>query len=243
MKMKKVSSDNTNTTVNEMKKVIHHVTLLDASGSMKGGKYQSAVNGINEGFKALKNDTSGVSQTYTLVEFSGGGWNTIRSHDRHPFDTKYHSELTPIKDVKWSPMGAHGSTPLVNSTIEVINFMLTRKKDGEPVLLDIFTDGGETDHGDFNLLRDLIKRVETSNGFTITFRGTPGDVASIKMKLNLRDDNVLTHDNTARGIADTFTKTTQQKLRYTKSFASGASAGNLTQNFYSRTDEDAQRGL
>ena len=53
---------------NNTKSKIHNVFIVDASGSMAGGKYEMAIKGINELLVSIKNDNNSEN-TLTVVEF------------------------------------------------------------------------------------------------------------------------------------------------------------------------------
>lgn len=196
---------------------IHNVHILDCSGSMHGGKIRSAVQGINQEIKQLQNDDT-VDYVQTYIPF--GGWGS--SAGIHPqFFGK------PILQVKQVSASASGGTPLYQAIGETLDTLIRNKDTNEKVLVKIFTDGGEnTSRGrykDPSILKAKIDEAKEKD-ITVTFVGTEWDVARIINRLEIDKSNTLTHDNTERGVQDSFMATAQA----TKTYATRALAGEDT---------------
>ena len=102
--------DTTTVTDSQSKQQIHNVFIIDASGSMSGGKYERAISGVNELLVSISQDTD-TNNTVTVVEFES-------SSIKRRLDA-----VTKIPS-KYKGMGTGGSTPLnqaLGETLEYIN--------------------------------------------------------------------------------------------------------------------------
>lgn len=218
------------------KAVVHNVHILDRSGSMKYGKYENAVLGINEELSLLKRDDS-VEYLQTIVEFdTRGSWSAQQTR------IEWRALAIPLKGYgTFIGLGADGGTPLYETIAKVVEKMRTIAKSGEKVLLKIFTDGDENASGEgwsiaeggAKRLELLIKEVEAI-GFTVTFVGQEGDVKNMIKNVGLRSANTISHDNTARGVKMSFIKTAGATMTYAKKVAAGEDA---LDNFYAKSIE------
>ncbi len=184
--------------------VIHNIHILDASGSMAGSKLSAAMQGINGEIEMLKQNKDAI-YLQTIVSFSGFG------------DIVYHNRRTPIAEVNNIWMATRGDTALYHTLGEVLTIARNRQ-DNEKVLVKCFTDGQENASGysqwnTSNNLRNLIASCE-EEGFTVTFVGTAYDVKTVITKLGINVSNTLSHDNTSRGITDSFIQTTGATVTY-----------------------------
>jgi hypothetical protein len=208
----------------KVKSLIHNVHILDASGSMEGPKYNNAVVGIKMELEELKKNKN-ADFTQTLIEFCGYG------NSEHFF-------MTPMEKVgSWKPRGADGGTPLYITVGTVLTRLRSQVKSGEKVLVKIFTDGGDTEWGrggwDIKSVKKLIDSLE-SEGFTIAFVGTDGDVANIVKNMGVKSSNTLSHDNSAAGVKKAFDITRSATMMYSKSVVDGL---DVKENFYTKTVE------
>lgn len=209
--------------------IIHDVDIVDNSASMSGSKHVSAINGVNQSIRSLKKDIS-VNYTKTVVDFMVGDKPNIVMW-KLPIDKvgKYHSR-------------ANTNTPLFQAIGETLERLEKEQKPGEKVLVKIFTDGNENasqhpwqNEGFYDVyknerLKSIIKRLE-DKGFTITFVGTINDVQKMIKAFDLREDNTLTHDNTAEGIGETF----KMSMIATQNYSMRARKGeDVTRGFYKK---------
>lgn len=200
---------------------IHNVYILDASGSMSGGKFNNALLGINGEIAELKKDKS-VNYTQTIVDFSGYN------------DVQRRCTFTPIKSVRPYTASTRGMTALYQAVGETLNRLSPLVKNGEKVLVKIFTDGMENNsrgiYSNPYILSQLIKNCE-SNGFTITFVGTEFDVQTIIKTIGIDSTNTLVHNNTAQGVADSF----NASFLATRVYVSSVKAGeDVKKGFYKK---------
>jgi uncharacterized protein YegL len=203
---------------------IHIVHILDCSGSMSGSKYNTALSGLNEELNVLKQNND-ASYTYTFVEFES----TVR---------KPQYVLSPITDInKVSAIHPTGMTALydaIGQTLKEIKAKRTNKD--EKVLVNIFTDGEENNSRSYNSrdIEKLIKDLE-SEGFTVTFVGTKGDIANIVRTVGIDISNTMSHDNTVRGIQKVAKSRMEATVLYSKAVANGEE---VSRGFYSKVLEE-----
>lgn len=216
--------------------IIHNVHILDASGSMSGGKYNNALKGINGEIMSMKDDGEGMTQTIIEFDSDGGMWDGKLRLTTHYFMTPA-VNCTAIVGV-----GARGGTPLYQTVGESIDKLLTHVKAGDKVLIKIFTDGDEnTSQGKYKShaeLKRLIKMVEDNHNFTVTFMGTKGDVESVIRNVGIDRSNTLMHMNTESSISASYSAASASTQLYRKEVSRGASQDELKQDFFKRVSKD-----
>lgn len=201
---------------------IHNVHILDASGSMRGGKLQNAVRGINEEIEQLKKDKT-VNYTQTIVDFSSFGDRMVRYF------------MSPIDNiVEKYTCHDRGMTALYDAIGLSLEGVRDKVKTGEKVLVKIFTDGGENDSRSKwrspSQLNKFVKELEEV-GFTITFVGTKQDVAHIVKALSIDESNTLVHDNTPKGVERSFAMGASATMSYAADLKAGK---DVSRGFYSK---------
>lgn len=193
--------------------VVHNVHILDVSGSMSGGKLRSALTGINQEMVELAKDDS-TEITQTIVHFSD------------PEDIKTFCWKSLLANVGHFSANTRGCTALLEAVGNTLTKLLTEANGKDKVLVKIFTDGREnatplsSPWHNPKAISDLIKRCE-EKGFTVTFVGTEDDVQYVINLLKIDRTNTLAHDNTERGVGETYTKS----IRATALYRSSASRG------------------
>ena len=210
----------------ETKKVIHNVHILDTSASMGsldgkryGEKLKNAISGIKSEWLELSLDDQ-VEYKNSLVTF----------HD------KVHTEFWRLGflDIPSEPVTNHwGSTALYTAVCQTLLKLIKQNTSEERVLVKIFTDGAENcSRGyaseDCSRLINQAKRL----GITITFVGTSRDVQHTQYKLGVDGSNTLVHDNTAKGVLDTFFASTQSTRGYATKVAAGATKEETLKGFF-----------
>ena len=199
--------------------------IVDASGSMSGGKYDNAINGVNELLKSIVADTDTYNNVM-IVEFEGTNIQTrLDLGDKIPSSYK--------------GMGTGGMTPLNQAIGQTLEYVENKRKKeysvNDKVLVSIFTDGGEnSSSGKYRNSKDLseyIKNLE-NEGFTITFIGTQEEVNYAIQALAMDASNTLVHTNTAASVKVSFDKTLKARMVYSKSVAKGE---DVRAQFYTKT--------
>ncbi len=201
----------------KMTGIFYVIDVLDASGSMGGGKYENSQRGIIDGIKdmAVRKDVK-----YSLVEFvqSNRGLNK-------PI-VQVEPSLIKTSDIRFSG-AVGGDTPLYYAVYETIKSIQPRKED--KVLINVYTDGGDNAKREYKVMAaKLIEEVQKEN-FTITFVATPTDLAQIKADINIKDSNTLAVTNDAAGFKKAMLKTRSSKANY---FASSLAGMNTLVGFY-----------
>ena len=212
-------------TTNSVKPKIHNVFIIDASGSMSGGKYNNAINGVNELLKSIVEDTE-TENNVMIVEFEDSNIKTrLNLGDKIP--------------KIYNGMGTGGMTPLNQAIGQTLEFVEAERKTNynvnDKVLVSIFTDGGENSstgkYKNPKTLSEYIKYLE-ANGFTITFIGTREEVNYAVNTLSMDLSNTLVHSNTAESVKDSFRTTVKARKLYSKSVSLGE---DVKDNFYTKT--------
>lgn len=188
---------------------IHKVVILDSSGSMSGAKYDSARKGIELDYQACKND--GFTD-YELVEFSS----SMRTR-LYRFNEKL--DFNP-----W-----FGGTALYSTIYASLTNILKTIPAEDKVLIQIFTDGQDTDSAKYRTSAKEVIEQCNNRGWTVTFVGTAHDVAFVQANLSIADSNTLVHDNTAKGVSLSFESFMDNQTTYTKNVAKGE---DVTKNFF-----------
>lgn len=207
---------------------IHNVFVVDASGSMSGAKYNTAIAGLNKLLKDIQEDTDS-DNTVMIVEF-----------ESHRVVNRI--ELTSTVPSTYSGMGCGGLTPLNQAVGETLEHVVKERKKqydvNDKILVNVFTDGGENSSGGkwhsaegAKLLSEYIISLE-AEGVTVTFMGTKEEVHYAVATLNMKASNTLIHDNTAADILRSFDRTVSARKMYSKSVAKGES---VVESFYTKT--------
>ena len=219
--------DTTTVTDSQSKQQIHNVFIIDASGSMGGGKYKSAINGVNELLESIRNDVD-TNNTVTIVEFESSS-------------IKRRVDVATTIPSKYEGMGTGGSTPYLQAIGETIEYVVGVRKlkfnENDKILVNILSDGEENSssgkYADRQVLSSYIKELETK-GVTVTFIGTKQDVAYAVNHLSMDISNTMIHNNTAADITRSFKATVNARQAYSKSVSRGE---DVKTSFYTKTIE------
>lgn len=201
------------------KRTIHNVFMIDRSGSMIGKRHNSAKTGILNIVNSIKSDNYN-NNTVTVIEFWADNLLLGKVSPLVTNDLLFMTVPEFIDNINFSM--PDGGTPLNDAIGKTITRLLSVVKEGEPVLINIFTDGEENSSVEFtaNALSNLIKSVESKN-FTVTFQGTEREIRYAIERLKLSPKNTIVHDNTDVGINMTFSKTVKARQVYSKSVSEG----------------------
>lgn len=209
------------------KYTIHNVQIIDASSSMfhetrivdgvPMNKYMVARKALEDELTDLITEDK-VNFTFTGVEFTDN-----LGKDRSP--VKYLSTRAKPSLVKLDEPRRNGSmTPLWDAVGEVLTDLLAATEStDEKALIQIWTDGGENSSRTFTAydVNELIKKCEDRQ-FTVTFGGTPSDVANVKAALtNLDAGNFVEYSSVADEMNQNFGSSRAARTRYTAMAATG----------------------
>lgn len=195
---------------------IHIVDIIDCSGSMAGGKLHNATRGINNSVKELQNSDI-AKYIYTICDFS------------YSQDIQFQIVNQPIKDVPKLVFSPRGTTALYDAIGITLNKVQKHVPKGEKVLVNIYTDGGENGSVKFSakMVSELITKLK--DDYTVTFIGTPNDVAIVSKSLSIDKSNTLAYDGSASGLASSMTTNSAARTTYSQNVAQGK---DVTTGFY-----------
>lgn len=203
------------------KKTIHHVYIVDRSGSMDypRGKMQAAILGVNTDINNLKANTD-TNHIVTLIDFDD-------------YVTVYH-EAEDINNVKEFYTSARSRTALYQTVGQAIEKALLVAGVNN-TLVKIFTDGGENaSRGKYQraeVLYSLIEKVQNENNFTVTFIGTEDDTRNVVNRIGIDVTNTITHQNTVETVTATFDAMNVSTQTYSASVSRGE---NVSKGFYKK---------
>jgi hypothetical protein len=225
---------------------IHNVQIVDASGSMSGSKYKSAIEALNAENEELKQNKE-VKYTSTIIEFdSSGGWSrnnrkgALSWPDRTDgVNMMVHSWLSPINMIGYvNGCGASGGTPLLEATTRIIERLIKDTPKNDAVVVTIFTDGGETDWPRDYTPERLRKAIEDAKecNITVNFMGTENEMSFMQDRIGLSKGNTLVHNNTSLGIKAAYRSRSVSMQTYSKSVSEGGEK--VVANFFSKSVEE-----
>lgn len=196
------------------KPIIYVVDILDISGSMSGIKFLNALKGINSSLKELKEE------------------NNIKYF--HLFTTFNHivsvGQVVEVSKAIIRNIACSGTTALFDGIGKTLDSLKTVVKDGEKVLVNIYTDGGENSSLSYKS-KDISSMIEElqSKGYTITFVGTNYDVEEVQRVLKIKKGNTLSYDGSAKGLEKAMGMTNIARTTYSKAVLDGE---DVSDNFY-----------
>jgi len=196
--------------------IIHNVTLLDASGSMSGGKYNNSTRGIEDELKWLATQTD-VTYTSTIREFIQLGYGVTQA-----VETNEVCFMQPAEKTRLNFKGARGgNTPLYKAVLDLIEDIEAKVNTGDKVLIKIYTDGQNNSLPQYlEECASKIKEVQ-KKGFTITFVGTRRDLNGIIKALGVDESNCLEVDDSGEGFKQAFEASRGATICYTANVVAG----------------------
>jgi len=197
------------------------VDILDASGSMSGGKYNNSTEGIISRINDMKTRKDVI---YSLVEFIQAS---------KPFNKAVYKVKPSDINTSLIPFSGAigGDTPLYYTVYETIKNLEVTKED--KVLMNVYTDGQNNSMRDYqSKAAELIKKVQKEN-FTITFVATPQDLENIMRDINIDASNTFATANTAEGFKMSMEKTRGATMSY---FASSVAGEDTLVGFYKKQE-------
>lgn len=202
---------------------IHNVTILDATVSMSGNKYNNSCKGILKELDWIK-EQKGINYTNTVIEFLEESYGRIR-YSKTPY-------LCSPGTMQLSFYGAKGgNTPLYAVVVDILEELVNLVKPTDKVLVKIYTDG-ENNRLESERIpcSDLIKQLQ-SQGFTITFVATKGDLRNLVHNLDLEPSNCLEVENSGEGFKQAFERSLGATVTYTASVIAGE---DVSKGFYKK---------
>ncbi len=201
--------------VNTEKKTVHNIVILDSSGSMRGSKWNNAVNMVNLEFEEYRKQND-VNLTYSVVIFSSEA-KIVQWKESSPRPINIVSDY-----IGWGTA--------LNDTIGITLDKLYNEFTNDHVLVKIATDGEECSSRSYTSfqVRDLIQKAQ-EKGWTVTFAGTEKDVQTAQRLYGVDASNTVVHDNTGAG----FEKMSKETIIATRQMMSNYAAGqDVSKGFY-----------
>ena len=171
---------------------IHIVHILDSSGSMfdygREHKFDKSAKGIMQEINSFK-ERKDANYVVSVYEFSNSLDCLIDSED-----------IFNIIDIKWLRMKR---TTHLNDTIGTVLTKLIKDNDTSiKVLVKVFTDG--EDVGSNTSILHASKIINSlPDNITFTFVAAEGDKSYIS-QYEIEESNLLFHNNTSKGVEDSF---------------------------------------
>ncbi len=185
-------------------RVIHHVFILDASGSMDKQRTQTIV-GFNEqvqGLRQAEKEFPEQQNTVTLVFFNGT--------KSVLFSRAPSTQLQEITEQEYDPRGTTRLYATVGEVLEELAQALgPERSKSESVIVTIMTDGEDSgiDSDKWNQvsLRELIQQLQNDNHWVITFIGANIAAERAADTLGIARGNVVSVNRDPGGISAAYT--------------------------------------
>ncbi len=217
---------------------VHHVFILDASGSMKGLQQQT-ITGFNEqvqNIRQLEQQFPNQRNLVTLVVFNG-------TTDVRFFDTDSIS-LQQITEADYDPDGSTRLYGSVGETLTRLRDTLGDRCSSERVMITIMTDGADNVRDPVwsqTTTAEFIQQVQKQFNWVVTFVGANIDVASAAQQLNIPISNTVAYTASVAGTRRAFAAVAEGRTGYMMRARSAAGGQSInTDAIYSA---DVSRGL
>lgn len=190
---------------------VHHVFILDASGSMKGLRQQT-ITGFNEqvqNIRQLEQQFPNQRNLVTLVVFNG-------TTDVRFFDTDSIS-LQQITEADYDPDGSTRLYGSVGETLTRLRDTLGDRCANERVMITIMTDGADNVHDQVwtqTTTAEFIQQVQKQYNWVVTYVGANIDVASAAQQLNIPISNTVAYTANAAGTRRAFAAVAEGRTGY-----------------------------
>lgn len=170
--------------------------VLDESGSM-GTIIHETISAFNEQIQVIKDNSHDMDTSVSLVTFS---------YNVHPkFLNKSEMSLKPLDCELYSPHGLTALNDAIAYTIEQLNTVEDKDDPNTSFLLVVITDGEENYSKKYpgmhnKNLAKLIKEVQDTKRWTITFLGANQDVEKYASVHNISAGNAASFNSTKDGM-------------------------------------------
>lgn len=221
----------------------YHLMIIDRSGSM-GSVIPQTISGINEQLVSIKKaeeDFKDQEQIACIVIFN-------HQVDTTTFWKKKISEIEAYDSSNYQPDGNTALYDAIGSGInklkgEIKEELSQRKAN---VIVTIFTDGDENASIEFRSTSasNLVKEVQDSGQWTVTFIGCGNNVFEVAQSLNIRAGNTLSYSDSPEGNTEAFRSMAQGRYAvsamYSQSLEKGLDTCNVNQthDFFANLDLD-----
>lgn len=201
------SSTVENNAIEDDKRRVHNLLILDESGSMSS-IYQPALTGVNETLQTIREaqkEHSDQKHYVTLVAFDSSHYNQIYKN----------TAAENAMDITKEQYRPGGCTPLFDAMGRSITELREYVSANDVVLVTIITDGYENASHEYDgrAIKALVETMK-SEGWVFTYIGANQDVEAVASSMSI--DNHLCFEATLTGASDMFDK----EIRCRKKFFS-----------------------
>jgi len=221
-------------------KHMHHVVILDRSGSMESVR-AATISGYNENaqkVRELAKTQKKQSHHVTLVTFA----------DEHK-NVSWKENISSLVDLTTSEYAPSGGTALCDAmcfTMNKLNEELSKEaseKNPIAVLVTVITDGMENSSRTYSHA-GVASMIEKFKGnpyliWTITYMGANHDVAHAAKSLNIPISNVARYSSSVVGTQEAFSNHSKSRSAYASSLGSQGFSGYNSANFFSSAESVA----
>lgn len=221
---------------------IHHVVILDSSGSMQSVR-DATIGGFNENagkVRKLASEDPNQKHTVTLVTFANTNSNVC-----------WREQVSSLKDLdreSYAPVGATALCDAMGKTI----FRLADEigKEASPqspvsVLITVITDGEENASKEYSAatVSSLIESLKGKDHlvWTVTYMGANQDVLAAAKAYNIPVSNVASYSSDQVGTKRAFSHLSDSRDSYSRGFACRVAGGekltSASLNFFSKGEE------
>lgn len=219
---------------------IHQIIILDQSGSMASVK-DVTIAGFNECVQMAKRTVEKAEETLaegrvivldedeTKVETEDPNFTVslVLFNDKvtYPF---FNDSVFLLDELTADTYKPNSGTAMYDAIGGAINRMRRElgKDSTDKVLITIITDGEENSSQEFKgkEISDLLKEVQETLGWTVTFIGANIDVNKMAEELHIPTSNTLSYDSTLTGTRSALRSLSGASAMYIKSCYSGKEA-------------------
>lgn len=217
--------------------VVHHVFILDASGSMRSLQ-AATITGFNEqvqNIRQLERDMPEQLNRVTLVFFNG------RITERL-FNTASDT-LGELTDADYQPNGSTNLYGAIGRTLTKVKAELGARIATDRVIVTIQTDGENTDTDELwnrSKAKEFIEQLQADHRWVVTFIGANIDTEQTAQSLGIPLSNTASYTASAAGTQRLFRETSRARSAYLMNTRGVAVADSPVASFFSM---DNERGL
>lgn len=221
----------------EERTVVHHVFILDASGSMRSLRQQT-ITGFNEqvqNIRQLEQRFPNQRNLVTLVVFSG-------TTEVRFFDTDSIS-LQLITEADYDPDGSTRLYASVGETLSRLRDTLGDRCSTERVMITIMTDGQDNVRDNTwtqTTTAEFLQQVQKQYNWVVGFVGANIDVAQAAQDLNIPISNTVAYTASAAGATRAFAAIARGRTTFLERSRGAGGQSISTDMLYSAS---ADRGL
>lgn len=206
------------------KKITRVVFVLDRSGSMQP-VIRQAIKAVNDNIATIRESVNETGQDATISFF------TFSSDVKLHF---FNRSLSAVESIDDKSIRTDGMTALFDATGDAIQKLLDipiGEDENVTYLLNVVTDGGENESRRFGAkaLKDLMRKVQSTDLWTLTFLVPPGHSSQLVSTFGIPDGNIMEWEQSVRGVS-TYSAASQAGLK--QYFTARAQGATSVRTFY-----------